>query len=145
MLTSAAVLCTHLERHKDASALLHMAVRAAQEAEQEAQSAAEAASISTNESSAAAATLLNAFDSNFSSAGIVSSAWLMRLLGSSYLRQGRVLCAHDTLYGIALAAVKWCLNRDRAEVCTPNPMMPGMSKVSMVAAEGARSFIPNVL
>jgi hypothetical protein len=71
----------------------------------------------------------------------VSSAWLMRLLGSSYLRQGRVLCAHDTLYGIALAAVKWCLNRDRAEVCTPNPMMPGMSKASMVAAEGARNFL----
>jgi hypothetical protein len=32
--------------------------------------------------------------------------------------------------------VQWCLGRGRTETCTPNPMMPGMSKTSMVAAEG---------
>jgi hypothetical protein len=137
MLTSAAILCSYLERHKDATALLHMAVRAAEEAEQESQATALAAAQPTSDdTNAAAATLLSAFDSNFSSAGIVSSAWLMRLLGASYLRQGRIACAYDTIYGVVLVAVQWCLNRERTEVCTPNPMMPGMSKTSMIAAEG---------
>ena len=141
LLTSAAILCTFLERHKDATALLHMAVRAAQEAEAESQEAAAAAaavaaSADSNTSTSAAATLLNAFDSNFSSAGIVSSSWLMRLLGASYLRQGRITCAYHTLYDVTQAAVRWCLSRDRSELCTPNPMIPGMSKTAMVAAEG---------
>ena len=99
LLTSAAILCTFLERHKDASALFHMAVRAAQEAEQESEATAVAAAqASSDDTNAAAATLLNAFDSNFSSAGIVSSSWLLRLLGASCLRQGRITCAHHALY-----------------------------------------------
>lgn len=134
LLTSAALLCTFLERHKDAMSLFHLAIRAAEQAEQESSATTLAAAAAPD---AAAATLLNAFDSNFSSAGIVSSSWLLRFLGASYLRQGRIACAYHTLYGVAEASVKWCLGRDRSELCTPNPMMPGMSKTSMVAAEGA--------
>jgi hypothetical protein len=95
LLTSAAMLCTFLDRHNDATSLLHMAALAAQGAEDESQAAAAAAACdsSARDSTAAAATLLNAFDSNFSSAGIVSSAWLLRLLGCSYLRTGRIYCA----------------------------------------------------
>jgi hypothetical protein len=60
----------------------------------------------------------------------------MRLLGASYLRQGRITCAYHTLYDVTQDAVRWCLSRDRSELCTPNPMIPGMSKTAMVAAEG---------
>jgi hypothetical protein len=137
LLTSAAILCSFLDRHNDATALFHMAVLAAEQAEEEAKATAAITSQSSpDESSSAAATLLNAFDSNFSSAGIVSSSWLMRLLGCSYLRQGRTTCAYHTLYAVTTNCVQWCLSRGRTETCTPNPMMPGMSKTSMVAAEG---------
>jgi hypothetical protein len=114
------------------------AVCSAQQAESEAASASE---LYSAESVSAATTLREAFDSKFSSAGMVSSSWLIRLLGDSYLRQGRLTCAYHTLYSAALAGTQWCLMRERSDVCTPNPMMPGMSKVSMIAAEGGLNTV----